>query len=80
LLNRQLTDISWAAVCHGAAIKGLDKDVVVNYVSRYNYGVVFPVNPGDQSYAEADREVDDAYKVTDARSLVQWILLRASSS
>lgn len=59
--NRQLTDISWAAVCHGAAINGLVKDVVVNYVSRYNYGVVFSANPANQSYEKPDREIDTVY-------------------
>ena len=31
--------LSWSAICRGAVLKGLGHDLVINHVSKYNYGL-----------------------------------------
>ena len=61
-------------------MKGLGSDVVLNYISRYNYGTTFVEEYDERTHLPNDRDTDNVMTVPIAKNLMQWFLKKASIS
>jgi hypothetical protein len=80
LYSKLTFNARWAAICRGAVMKGLGSDVVLNYISRYNYGTTFVEEFDERTHLPNDRDTDNVMTVPIAKNLMQWFLKKASIS
>ena len=58
-------------------MKGLGNDVILNYRSRYNCGMVFMGDLDERIHLAIDREIDDVRNIPIAKNQMEWFLLNA---
>jgi hypothetical protein len=60
-------------------MKGLGNGVVVNYISRYNYGTAFMEDFDETIHSVKDRTLDEVRRVPVVKDQIDWFCLRVSS-
>jgi hypothetical protein len=73
-----LTRDSWAAICRGAVLRGLGNQLVVNHISKYNYGITCAPDFQEGYHLEVDRVADAVRQVPVAKNQMRWFLHRVS--
>jgi len=71
---------AWSAVSRGAVVKGLSKglidDAVVNFISKYNYGIIHMTEFDDSVHDTRDRWLCPFELTFMAKNQIQWYLRR----
>jgi hypothetical protein len=66
--------LSWSAICRGAVLKGLGHDLVVNHVSKYNYGLLCNEPFVEGKHLQKDRVFLELPRIWVARDQMEWFL------
>jgi hypothetical protein len=69
---------SWAATCRGAVLKGLNCELVVNHISKYNYGVLNDPTFDPAKHLEKDKKMSETRHILVAKDQMKWFLYRVS--
>jgi hypothetical protein len=77
-LETQLPTKAWAAICRGAILKGLGNDLVVNHISKFNYGCVHGQEFIENFHLPVDRKYHKVRCVWIADNQMRWFLHRVS--
>ncbi|KAH6674763.1 hypothetical protein B0J14DRAFT_652947 [Halenospora varia] len=69
----------WSAICRGAVLKGLGNDLVVNHVSKYNYGIATHVPFDKERHTEEDRVYRRLPEIWVAKDQMIWFLKKGDN-
>lgn len=68
----------WAAICRGAVLRGHGNDIVINHISKYNYGCSFRPEFVNGKHLEQDRNYDELLGYDVAENQIRWFLNRVT--
>ncbi|EPS39071.1 hypothetical protein H072_7151 [Dactylellina haptotyla CBS 200.50] len=64
----------WSAVCRGATLWGLEREIVVSRNARYNYGYAVNVEFDATKHDVSDRYYDASEGIDRAKDQMEWLL------
>lgn len=67
---------AWTAICRGAVMKGLGRQLVVNHISKYNYGVLCSQDFDEKKHLK-DKAFNSTRGIWEVVQQVDWFLRRA---